>query len=107
MTPAPVGISRSDVIVSIVDENGNEVSQGSVGEICFKTPYVRGYIHQKVVSPEERIFYTKDAGRRDEDGNIIVVGRIDEMFKICGCRIEPAEVEKAVFENPGGKRVCI
>lgn len=107
MTPAPVGISRSDVVVSVVDENGNEVSQGSVGEICFKTPYVRGYIHQKAAPPEERIFHTKDAGKRDGDGNIIVVGRIDEMFKVGGYRIEPAEVENAVKTVSGLKRPVV
>ena len=107
MTPVPVGVSRSDVIVSIVDEEGNDVPQGSVGEICFKTPYVRGYIHQNVVPPEERTFRTKDAGKRDNDGNMIVVGRIDEMFKICGYRIEPAEVADAVKATSGLEHIVV
>ena len=107
MTPAPVGISHSDVILSIVDEDENEVLSGEVGEICFKTPYVRGYIHQKAALPEERVFHTKDAGRLDSDGNLIVVGRIDEMFKVCGYRIEPAEVAKAVESASGLEHMVV
>lgn len=107
MTPVPVGISHSDVIVSLVDEEGNDVPQGSVGEICFKTPYVRGYIHQNVAPPEERTFHTKDAGKRDSDGNMIVVGRIDEMFKVCGFRIEPAEVADAVKSASGLEHMVV
>ena len=44
MTPAPVGRSYSDVKLIVVDENGKEVRRGETGEICFETPYVRGYI---------------------------------------------------------------
>lgn len=107
MTPAPVGISHSDVIVSIVDEDENEVLPGHVGEICFKTPYVRGYLHQKAAPPAERVFHTKDAGKMDSDGNMILVGRIDEMFKVSGYRIEPAEVEKAVKSASGLKHMMV
>ncbi len=107
MTPTPVGISHSDVVVTIVDDDGNEVQQGSTGEICFKTPYVRGYVHQIAAPFEKRIFHTKDAGKKDSDGNIIVVGRMDEMFKVSGYRIEPAEVEKAVKAVSGLKNLVV
>ena len=107
MTPVPVGISHSDVVVSLVDEDENEILQGDIGEVCFKTPFVRGYIHQKTLPPEDRIFHTKDAGKKDKDGNLIVVGRIDEMFKVNGYRIEPAEVESAVKSASGLEHLIV
>ena len=47
MSPAPAGRSYSDVEVLIVDDDEKEVPQGEIGEICFRTPYVRGYLHQQ------------------------------------------------------------
>ena len=103
MTPAPVGRSYSDVKLIIVDENGRATPRGETGEICFVTPYVRGYIDGRLdfsendnSGQEGRLFHTGDAGEINEDGDLIVRGRIDEMFKIGGYRIEPDEVANAV-----------
>ncbi len=104
MTPAPVGRSYSDVELMVLDEEGREVPPGTEGEICFKTPYVRGYINRRkdtAEQPEDRLFHTGDAGVKDSDGNLTVHGRIDEMFKIGGYRIEPDEVANAVTSVSG------
>ena len=45
MNPAPVGKSQSDVSVFILDEDDMEVSEGTLGEVCYRNPYVRGYIN--------------------------------------------------------------
>ena len=99
MTPAPVGRSYSDVEVFVADDDGKEAAPGTIGEVCFKTPYVRGYIGTSAGTmkrTEDGVFHTGDAGRTDEDGNLTIRGRIDEMFKIDGYRIEPDEVANAV-----------
>ena len=99
MTPAPVGRSYSDVEVFVADEDGREVMTGTVGEVCFRTPYVRGYLNTeqgKSKLTADGVFHTGDAGKKDECGNLTVRGRIDEMFKIGGFRIEPDEVANAV-----------
>lgn len=57
--------------------------------------------------PAERVFHTKDAGKTDSDGNMILVGRSDEMFKVSGYRIEPAEVEKAGKSASGLKHMVV
>ena len=110
MTPAPVGKSYSDVEVFVADEEEREVMPGTVGEVCFKTPYVRGYLDASVNGGKvtgDGIFHTGDAGKKDADGNLTVRGRIDEMFKIGGYRIEPDEVANAVKSVSGLSRVVV
>lgn len=99
MSPAPVGKSQSDIEVFVLDENEMEVGTGKIGEICYRNPYVRGYLNL----PERtrkllrgRLFHTGDAGSINEQGDLVVRGRLDEMFKIGGYRIDPEEVADAV-----------
>ena len=129
MSPAPVGRSYSDVEVLIVDDDEKEVPREKVGEICFRTPYVRGYIHQQIGRSDRQedmtyhsdsfektglkgkqgvgLFHTGDAGKIRSDGNMVALGRIDEMFKIKGYRIEPDEVANAVRKVSGLSRVVV
>ena len=109
MTPAPVGKSYSDVEVFVADDDGTELPPGTVGEVCFKTPYVRGYLDRKARGrlSEDGVFHTGDAGKKDADGNLTVRGRIDEMFKIGGYRIEPDEVSNAVKSVSGITNVIV
>ncbi|NMN01494.1 AMP-binding protein [Bifidobacterium panos] len=99
VTPAPVGKSQSDIELFILDEDEMETPTGEVGEICYRNPYVRGYLNlpsrtRKLL--RGRIFHTGDAGALTADGDLIVRGRLDEMFKIAGYRIEPDEVANAI-----------
>ena len=110
MTPAPVGKSYSDVEVFVADDDGKELAPGTVGEVCFKTPYVRGYRDTSEGGRKltgDGIFHTGDAGKKDADGILTVCGRIDEMFKIGGYRIEPDEVANAVKSVSGLSNVIV
>ena len=85
--------------VWIINENGEPVQEGEIGEICFKNPYFRGYLG--LSNKYKALFYkdhikTGDMGKYLPDGNIIICGRKDDMIKINGNRVEPAEIEKAV-----------
>ncbi|MCR4611676.1 MAG: AMP-binding protein, partial [Lachnospiraceae bacterium] len=83
--------------ILLLKEDGTKVTeQGDIGEICVTNPYVRGYIGL----PDETrktfvdgIMHTNDLGRFDENGNLVYVGRANDMVKINGNRIEPAEIE--------------
>ena len=50
--------------------------------------------------PHYRIYLTGDIGRWLEDGNIEIMGRVDEQVKIRGYRIEPGEIESALLQHP-------
>ena len=95
----PVGKPQFDMKYRIVDDDGNDVPDGEIGEFAFENPYVRGYINL----PEETekafkdgYFYTADLVQILPDGNIVICGRKSDMIKINGNRIEPAEIEAAL-----------
>lgn len=100
----------ADVEVFVADEEGKEVMPGTLGEVCFKTPYVRGYMDASAGSGkriEAGVFHTGDAGKKDAECILTVRGRIDEMFKIGGYRIEPDEVANAVKSVSGLSHVIV
>ena len=95
----PVGTPQFDLKYRIVDDDGNDVPKGEIGELVVEAPYSRGYINL----PEEnaKVFrngwvYTTDLFKALPDGNLIVCGKKTDMIKINGNRIEPAEIEAAI-----------
>jgi acyl-CoA synthetase (AMP-forming)/AMP-acid ligase II len=92
--------------VRLVDDNDNPVSTGQIGEIAVKGPMVfKGYWNL----PQDTAYafrggwhHTGDLGRFDEDGFLWYEGRKaeKELIKPGGENVYPAEVEKAILENP-------
>lgn len=100
----PVGKPSVGIRIRLLDENGNDVPEGEIGELCFEDPYVRGYLNL----PEENekafrdgFFHSGDLARLQPDGNYVLLGRSGDMIKINGNRIEPAEIEAAIKESLG------
>jgi fatty-acyl-CoA synthase len=92
--------------VKIVDEQREEVACGEVGELaCRSFGVMKGYYNQpeqtKAAIDEEGWFYTGDLARRDEQGNIRIVGRKKEMIIRGGYNIYPREVEEVFYTHPG------
>lgn len=97
-TPIGAGCSYTDLI--LLD---NDAVSEKEGEICLRLPFFRGYLHKQeetekafVTVNGKKFFHTGDIARRGEDGLLYVLGRINEMVKINGNRVEPAEVESAL-----------
>ena len=82
----PVGKPNYEEIkLYILDEDGKEVADGKVGEICFDNPYMRGYIgllEQTAEVLKDGVYHTGDLGKKLEDGNLILLGRSNDMIKI-------------------------
>ena len=95
----PVGKPNYDGInLRLIDEEGNDVPAGASGEICFDNPFMRGYINLPDETAKvlvDGVYHTGDLGKKLPDGNLILLGRANDMIKINGNRIEPAEIEKA------------
>lgn len=94
----PVGKNQDGRKLLVLDEQMQEVPDGEIGEVCFESAYVRGYCNL----PEETakhwhdgLYFTGDYGRKLPDGNLIILGRKDDMLKLNGNRVEPAEIEAA------------
>lgn len=95
-------ISEADEI-RIVDENLNELPDGTAGELIARGPYtVDHYYHN--IKPEkftpEGFYRTGDKAIRRADGNITILGRMDEVINKGGEKITPAEVEDALRAIP-------
>lgn len=92
----PVGINEAGYEVMLLDEQGNPVKDGEEGEICFENPYVRGYINLPEQTAEvfkDGIYHSGDLAYRDEEGRLVICGRLNDMVKINGNRVEPGEIE--------------
>jgi acyl-CoA synthetase (AMP-forming)/AMP-acid ligase II len=93
------------VEVRIVDpQSGQPVPAGSVGEIALRGPNVMRGIYGRErhdVFDADGFYATGDAGRLDADGFLWYDGRLDDMFKVSGATVYPAEVEKGLLSIPG------
>lgn len=92
----PVGDSEFGHEILLLDEQGNPVPDGEEGEICFENKYVRGYLNlpeQTAEAFRDGLYHTGDLARRDEQGRIVICGRLSDMVKINGNRVEPGEIE--------------
>ncbi len=95
--------------VDIVDEDGNTVPTGEVGEIVIRTKdnkhkgLFKGYHNNEAATKaswNNNIYHTGDTAWRDEDGYIWYVGRTDDVIKSSGYRIGPFEIESVLMEHP-------
>lgn len=106
----PVGVPNTDILgLKLLDEDGNEVPAGESGEICFNNPFFRGYIgldEETETAKRGGIFHSGDLGRFDENGNLVLTGRNNDMVKINGNRVEPSEIE-AVAKSSLPIKDCI
>ena len=94
----PIGKCDCGIPHYLIDEDGNEIKDGSIGELCFAVPFTRGYINlpeQTAKAFIDGIYHTGDLAHRLPDGNFVLDGRSNDMIKINGNRIEPAEIEAA------------
>jgi fatty-acyl-CoA synthase len=90
--------------VRLLDDDGQEVAEGAVGEICVRGPLVmQGYWNK----PEETAqalrhgwLHTGDMARRDADGYLYIVDRSKDMIISGGFNVFPREVEDALSQHP-------
>jgi acetyl-CoA synthetase len=95
--------------VDILDEEGNPVPPGKVGELVIKQPWIgmaRGFWQERERYLETYwsrfpgIWVHGDWAMRDEDGHWFILGRSDDTLKVAGKRVGPAEVESLLVAHP-------
>ncbi|MEQ1764102.1 MAG: AMP-binding protein, partial [Pyrinomonadaceae bacterium] len=95
--------------VDILDEDGNSVEPGKVGELVIKQPWIgmaRGFWQEKERYLEtywrrfKDIWVHGDWAMRDADGHWFILGRSDDTLKVAGKRVGPAEVESLLVAHP-------
>ncbi len=107
--PGSTGKPSPAYHMDLVDENGNTVPPGTVGEIVVhteggKTPGLfSGYYLNEALTKEawhDGLYHTGDTAWMDEDGYYWYVGRTDDIIKSSGYRIGPFEIESVLMEHP-------
>ena len=100
-----IGKPLDDVEVRIVDEDGQQVRCGEVGEIVASGPRImKGYWKREDATGEaikDGWLYTGDLGYQDEDGYLYLAGRAKDFIKRGGEMISPEEVERVLMSHPG------
>ena len=97
------------IVADIVDEHGTPVKDGEEGFLVIKTPWP-GMLRTIYRDPQRyqeqywgkyrNMYQTGDSARRDKDGYIWIIGRVDDVIKVSGYRLGTAEVESALVSHP-------
>jgi acetyl-CoA synthetase len=107
--PGSATVPLPGVDAAVFDEDGREV-EGGEGLLVLRRPWP-GML-RTLYREEERFIETYfsrfgretylvgDAARRDEDGYLWVLGRIDDVINVSGHRLSTAEVESAIVSHP-------
>ncbi|MBQ4819568.1 AMP-binding protein [Aquimarina sp. MMG016] len=100
-----IGKDMKNTTTIIVDEDNNEVAIGESGELCLSgaqltTGYWKNkeknkavFFHKEYQGKNTRFYRTGDLCSRDEEGDILYLGRVDFQAKIQGFRVELSEIE--------------
>lgn len=100
-----IGRPLPDVEMKVIDEEGNELPPGEVGEIVARGPRVMsGYWKDPEKTAQaltkDGWLRTGDMGYRDEDGYFYLAGRADDLIIRGGENISPEEVENVLYSHP-------
>jgi amino acid adenylation domain-containing protein len=112
-----VGLPLPDTSVLIIDEMGQMVHRGEVGELVVRGPHVMaGYWNNPEetarrfrfdISKSETVLHTGDIFYTDDDGFLYFVGRREMFIKSRGHKISPLEIEAAIYKLKGVIEVAV
>jgi acyl-CoA synthetase (AMP-forming)/AMP-acid ligase II len=121
--PTSMGKAIPNTEILVLDEHGKPCRPGEVGELVHRGPTVSmGYwghpeLTARVLRPnplvppelgdQERVCYSGDYVKMDDEGFLYFVGRRDTMIQSSGFRISPTEVEEVLFRAGGLKGVAV
>jgi acetyl-CoA synthetase len=110
MKPGSSGTQFLGAVFDVVDEEGNPVKTGQLGNLVIRKPFPMmcrtlwkepERYYASYFSQVEGSYYASDLALVDEDGYIWVVGRSDDAFNVAGHRLSTLEMESAVLECEG------
>lgn len=121
--PNSMGKAIPDTEILVLREDGSRCKSGEIGELVHRGPTVSmGYWGRpedtnRVLRPNpllpaelgdcERVCYSGDLVKTDEEGFLFYVGRRDTMIKSSGFRVSPTEVEDAIFKTGKVRGVAV
>ncbi len=111
--PGSMGKAIPGHEVAVVDDSGNRVPTGTVGEVAIKRPdpvMCLEYWRNPDATSEKYVgdwWVTGDLAKQDEDGYFWFVGRKDDLITSAGYRIGPAEIEDCIIKHPAVSMVAV
>ncbi len=101
-----IGLPIPSTDISIRNDDGVELAQGDVGEICVRGPQVMAGYWQRPDETEKVMLpggwlRTGDIGHVDEKGFVFIEDRKKDMILVSGFNVYPNEVESVVVTHPG------
>lgn len=118
----PIGKIWDNTEYKILDENDNEVTEKESGQLVVNSAtMMRGYWNNKILTEKslfkdsiapnlEKLYYrTGDMVRKDENDNLVFLGRMDRQIKLRGYRLELDEIEAVLERHHAVKEatVCV
>jgi acetyl-CoA synthetase len=104
--PGAMGLPIPGHTVDVIDDQGNPVAPGQVGEVAIKRPDPVMFLEywRNPQAGEEKFrgdwCLSGDLARKDDDGYLWFVGRTDDLITSSGYRIGPAEIEECLIKHP-------
>jgi len=115
--PDSVGIPIPGTEAWVEDEVGNHLEPGQIGELVIRGRHVmRGYWHDEAATnqryrpgeiPGEKICYSGDLFKMDEDGYFYFIARKDDIIKSRGEKVSPKEVENILYQFTGVQEAAV
>jgi long-chain acyl-CoA synthetase len=115
--PGSVGIAIPGTEAYVVDETGRKLPRGATGELVIRGGHVmKGYWGDPQATeralrpgpfPWEKVLYTGDLFRTDEEGYLYFVARKDDIIKSRGEKVSPKEVENVLYELAGVREAAV
>ena len=107
-----IGKPLDDCEFRLVDEHGKQAHKGEPGEILARGPFIMKEYWRLPEATGKAIdnegwLHTKDMAVARDDGNIVLVGRLSDMYKSGGYNVYPKEIEQALETHPAVNLACV
>ena len=116
MKPGYAGKPLPGVEVALVDEQQQKINEGS-GLLTITRPWPsmlrtiwnddQRFRKTYFRAPNYDVYYTGDAATQDEDGNFMIIGRVDDVINVSGHRIGTMEIESALVDHKAVAEVAV
>ena len=121
--PTSIGKAIPNTEIMVINEQGLPCKPGEIGELVHRGPTVSpGYWGQREltnrvfrthpflpqeIGQAEKVCYSGDLVKKDNDGFLYFVGRRDMMIKSSGFRISPSEIEEILYQAEEVREVAV
>ncbi|NQD90449.1 acetate--CoA ligase [Paenarthrobacter sp. CM16] len=107
--PGSAQVPLPGIAVDVVDEAGQSVANGEGGYLVVREPWpsmLRGIwgdperFKDTYWSRFEAMYFAGDGAKKDEDGDVWLLGRVDDVMNVSGHRLSTTEIESALVSHP-------